>query len=242
MVRRTAAEAPEYREGVITALVARSGQDERLAVHLDGRRAFDLSAVVVHQGGLRVGDRLPAERQRELAALDAPYRAHDRAMRLLALRERSRRELDTRLRQAGFDAAVVTETLDWLVGLGYLDDGRFAVAYAREKERAGWGPRRIRAELAAKGVERRVVDETLAGLEAVQRGPEDDVEGAEGGHALEQTVRRRFGAQFASDPEAAERRLSGFMARRGYDWESINRMVRKLRSEASRDSEFPSIP
>jgi SOS response regulatory protein OraA/RecX len=50
--------------------------------------------------------------------------------------------------------------------------------------------------------------------------------------ALEQTVRRRFGAQFAAEPQAAERRLAGFLARRGYDWDTIGRLARTLRDEA----------
>ncbi len=55
----------------------------------------------------------------------------------------------------------------------------------------------------------------------------------EGADALEQTVRRRFSSQFAADPQAAERRLAGFMARRGYDWDTIGRMARTLRAEAA---------
>lgn len=46
------------------------------------------------------------------------------------------------------------------------------------------------------------------------------------------TVRRRFGAQFVTDPETAERRLAGFLVRRGYDWETIGRVARALRLEA----------
>ena len=40
-------------------------------------------------------------------------------------------------------------------------------------------------------------------------------------------VRRRFGRQFAVDPDGAERRLAGFLVRRGYDWETIGRVVRE---------------
>ena len=56
--------------------------------------------------------------------------------------------------------------------------------------------------------------------------------GEAGMWALEQTVRRRFGAQFAAEPQAAERRLAGFLARRGYDWDTIGRLARTLRDEA----------
>ncbi len=180
-------------DGDVTALVARRGQDERVAVHVDGRRAFDISAVVADRAGLRAGVHLSAERQQELLDQDAPYRARERALRLLGLRDRSRREVETRLRQAGFDAEVVGGTVEWLAGLGYLDDGRFARVYAAEKQRGGWGPRRVRAELAAKGVERSIVEEAMAsaGEEESEEGAGEGRErsGADGAQAVRRAVR-----------------------------------------------------
>jgi regulatory protein len=214
-------------DGVVTALVPRRGQGDRVAVYLDGRRAFDVSVLVADSAGLRAGAPLTADRQRDLLAQDAPYRARERALRLLGLRDRSRWEIQARLRQAGFGPEVVDRTVDWLQGLGYLDDRRFAAAYAEGKAGSGWGPRRIRTELAAKGVDRRVVDELLQTWE-------DEAAGREAGaEALELTVRRRFATQFATDPERAERRLAGFLARRGYDWDTIGRITRIMRGEAS---------
>ncbi len=232
------------RDGVITALVARRSQADRIGLHLEGRFAFDLSAVVVDRAGLRAGDPLTADRQRELLAEDAPYRARERALRLLGVRDRSQREVEMRLRQAGFDADVIGQTVVWLAGLDYLNDRRFAATYAAEKERTGWGAHRIRAELASKGVERSVIDEVL------ERQDEAGSPGAtEGADALEQTVRRRFSSQFAADPQGAERRLAGFLARRGYDWDTIGRMARMLRAESAEaaktvpaEPDSPSVP
>jgi regulatory protein len=145
--------------------------------------------------------------------------------------------VEQRLRQAGFDPGVVTETIAWLGDLDYLNDRRFAATYAAEKQRAGWGPRRIRMELSSKGVERSCVDEVLALQEEGE-----SAGGTEGTDALERTVRKRFTSQFVSDPEAAERRLAGFLARRGYDWDTIGRMARMLRDEASRGPSASSVP
>ena len=84
-------------------------------------------------------------------------------------------------------------------------------------------------ELSGKGVERSHIDEVLASQE--QEGRDGATEGGtEAADALERTVRRRFSSQFVSDPDAAERRLAGFLARRGYDWDTIGRMARMLTS------------
>jgi SOS response regulatory protein OraA/RecX len=238
MAFRSRKEAPVLRDGVVTSLVPGRNRGERVVVYLDERRAFDLALTVADGAGLRAGVDLSAERQQALIEQDAPYRARERAVSLLGLRDRSRRELETRLRQAGFEPEVIARSVEWLLSLGYLDDRRFARAYATEKGRTGWGPRRIRSELAAKGVERSIVDEVLG--EGETAGAEDAHSGRGGGAAgvgqadgaLEQTVRKRFGREFASDPRGAERRLAGFLARRGYDWETIGRMSRLLKLEA----------
>jgi regulatory protein len=251
MVARRGVEPTAYRDGIVTALVPRRGSADRIGVHLDGRFVFDLSATVLDRAGLRAGDILTADRQRELHELDAPYRARERALRFLAARDRSRREVELRLRQAGFASDVVEETVVWLARLDYANDRRFAAAYAAEKNRTGWGPRRIRVELAGKGVERAVIDEVLEQARVLQEetsaGHGDETGDSAGAQdTLEQTVRKRFGAQFGVDPETAERRLAGFLGRRGYDWDTIARMVRMLRAEASAQAAgeppFPSIP
>ena len=212
-------------EGSITSLASRRAHAERVAVYLDGSRTFDLAVVVVEVAGLRVGDRLSVGDQERLLEQDAPYRARERAVHLLAVRDRSCHEVRLRLQQAGFSPAVVEGTVAWLVGLDYLDDARFAARYSVEKARSGWGPRRIGAELARKGVERKLVGEVLSGEGSEPAG------GAEGIAALTTLARRRFGAQLDRDPQGGSRRLAGFLGRRGYDWDTIHAVLRELEAE-----------
>jgi regulatory protein len=213
-------------DGAITALTVRKGRSDRIAVYLDGAFALELAAVLVDQAGLRRGDLLTAEAQDRLVEEDAPYRARSRSLRLLALRDRSRGEVESRLQTVGFEPEVIASTISWLQGLGYLDDGRFATNYAADRLRAGWGERRVRAELRRKGLDQGLIEAAL--------GPEgvNAQAAAEGADSLLATARRRFGAQFVSDPERAERRLTGFLVRRGYDWGTVGRVARALRLEA----------
>lgn len=215
-----------HRDGVITSLVVKKGRSSRVAVHLDGSFAFDVALVLADQAGLRTGDMLSKETQDRLAEDDARHRARGRAVRLLALRDRSQLEVEVGLQTSGFDQAVISETVGWLHHLGYLDDERFAVHYAAEKLRGGWGERRVRVELLRKGLERTLVESAL------DREGVNAPAAAEGVEALIALARRRFGRQFGLDADAAERRLAGFLARRGYDWDAIGAVVRALRLEA----------
>jgi regulatory protein len=135
-----------------------------------------------------------------------PLDCHERALRLLAVRPRARRELGSRLRAAGFDDTEVASELDRLEEVGLLDDAAFARELAEHHVSVrGSGRRAVAGALAAKGVSRETIDATLAGLES-----------DENMRALEvaaDRARRLTGLR----PEVAYQRLVSFLGRRGYD-------------------------
>ena len=83
----------------------------------------------------------------------APATPFDRALRLLAVRDRSRTELVRRLRRAEVSPADIDATLERLGRLGYLDDERFARSRAKSLLGGGkYGPRAVAFKLAQAGV------------------------------------------------------------------------------------------
>jgi regulatory protein len=149
-------------------------------------------------------------------------RAKTRALRYLETRDRSRREVELRLRRYGYDDDTAVEVVAWLEELGYVDDSRFSESYVREKIRVGWGARRIRSGLAASGVPTTVAAEALETAAEREAGVGGEPPGDE---ILVGMVRRRFAREWASDQTGAERRAAAFLQRRGHDWETIRRVV-----------------
>jgi regulatory protein len=88
------------------------------------------------------------------------------AARALRRRDRSRRDVDSRLAQAGVDDAARAETLDTLERIGYLDERRFAQGRAAALAARGYGDAAIRASLEQEGVDGDAVEEALAALES----------------------------------------------------------------------------
>lgn len=81
---------------------------------------------------------------------------------LLAARDRSRSGLARLLATKGFAPTEVKAAIDRLIEQGYLDDRRFAAAWARSRFRLKpMGPLRLRRELEAKGVDERLIREVL---------------------------------------------------------------------------------
>jgi regulatory protein len=73
-------------------------------------------------------------------------------------------ELRRKLGRRGYPYDEVDAALDRLVELGYLDDASFAGGMVRQRL-ALRGPRAISAELAARGVDRALADEAVAGFD-----------------------------------------------------------------------------
>jgi len=77
--------------------------------------------------------------------------AKQKAFRLLALRPHSEKELEKKLREKGFPAVVIKETLEKLHDLKYLNDASFANQWARNLVvNKLWGNKKIFASLRGK--------------------------------------------------------------------------------------------
>lgn len=79
--------------------------------------------------------------------------AKQKAFRLLSLRPHSEKELEKKLREKGFPAVVIKETLEKLHDLKYLNDASFADQWARNLAvNKLWGNKKIIASLREKGL------------------------------------------------------------------------------------------
>lgn len=144
-----------------------------------------------------------------------PLDCHERALRLLSVRPRSRRELELRLLRAGFEAAEVSGELERLEAVGLVDDERFAREFAEHQlEVRHAGRRAVISGLAAKGIDRTTVERTLAQDSGDDRSRADDL------------ARARAARLGTLPPEKAYARLFAFLVRRGHDAETARSAAR----------------
>lgn len=177
-------------------------------------RAEDVAALGLHAASELDGGRLAALRERA-----EHVRATEMALRLLAVRLRSRREVEERLQRRGAAPEVRRAVIDRLSAEGFLDDARFARAWIRGRlALRPSGGVRLRSELLRKGVAGEVVDQALR--ESV---PETE----ERALALE-VARSRFRRYRRQSAEVAYRRLAGVLHRRGFSAGAIAGALREL--------------
>lgn len=120
------------------------------------------------------------------------------------------------LQRLEFDAAAAEEVVSALVADGFVDDRRYAAAYAREKSAlSGWGPVKIRAALLARGVARDVVVEALS-----------EVDPARASAKLEKVLETKW-RTLRDDPQG-RLKLIRFALSRGYDYEPVRPLVERI--------------
>lgn len=148
----------------------------------------------------------PRRRSRELTPIQ-------RALGLLTRREHSRKELTRKLVAKGIASEEVDAAVGKLAGAGWQDDIRFAESLVRCRVSGGYGPLRIRAELATHGLDRQTIAAAL-----------DTFEGdwAENARDL---VRRRYGEGIADDLKL-RRKAADLLMRRGFNGACIHAATR----------------
>ncbi|MGH8443902.1 MAG: regulatory protein RecX [Solimonas sp.] len=95
--------------------------------------------------------RPPSKAGEDRAPLDADA-ARGRALKLLSRREHSAAELSHKLQRRGAEADVAREAVARMQDAGWQSDERYAEMLVRSRVAQGYGPLRIRADLAAAGV------------------------------------------------------------------------------------------
>ena len=114
------------------------------------------------------------------------------------------------------DRAAAQEVVDVLVKEKYVDDLRYASAFARDKSAIqGWGEVKIRYMLSAKGVPRDVIDKALEEID------EDKAESR-----LEKLLQNKL-KSLKDDPQR-RLKLLRFALGRGYSYDEVNSLINQI--------------
>lgn len=204
------------------------GESVTLVIGASGVRAFNV----------RTGMVLDTVSWAALSREARVVHAQDAALRMLSTSRRSRRDLELRLRRRESDQTVVADALGRLDAIGLLNDDEFALAEAAAQLRnVARSTGAVKRRLRQRGVAGDVAD---AAVDAVVEA--DEVDDAE--RCAEAAVRRARQLR-SCDKATAQRRLVGFLMRRGFSGDLVFAAVRRTldgwgtSSSALHDGEMP---
>ena len=198
----------------ISAIKAQTRDPNRVNIFLDGGYAFSVARIVA--AWLTVGQELSQERITSLQQADIDEKAYQEALHFLSYRMRSTREIEHYLRQNGYSEEIVSVVTERLERSGILNDTAFANSWVENRDTFRPRSRRLLSmELRQKGIPEEVIelslteapsDEELAYQAALKQA-----------RKLEHMERLEF-----------RRKLSGFLARRGFSYDTISPVVDRV--------------
>jgi regulatory protein len=204
----------------ITALLAQKRNPNRVNIYLDGEYAFSLARIVA--AWLKVGQELDEEKIKRLQADDARERAIQQAMLFLSYRSRSESEIRQNLRKHEIPEDVIEQTLQRLIQDGLANDQQFAQTWVENRSAFRPRSRRMMAmELRQKGLDDAAVSSALETVD-------DEALAYE---AAQKKVSRLKDMEWFD----FRRKLSEFLARRGFSYSVIAPTVTRIWNELHAD-------
>lgn len=190
-------------------------------LYLDGEPGPKIDKEVFLLSRRKPGDFLTPEELEDLVERSDARRAREKAMYLLEHRSHSKRELTEKVTRSGASREAAQAAADRLEELGLLDDSAYARDLARELvEHKRYGLRRVRQELARKGISRELAEEILAPY------GEDEDSFREN---ISLVLERRY-PQWREDEKTCRRAVAA-LQRLGYSYDQIRETMGALQSD-----------
>ena len=147
--------------------------------------------------------------KKKSALLDESGLRH-KAIELLARREYSYAELETKLLPYSETEEPIYTVLDWLIEMGLQSDARFAKMYVRSKGLAGYGPIRIRLELKQKGINEFLMEDAFHEAESEISWSDE----------VDRLIEKKSKSLDLAEPKD-KNKVMGYLQRRGFSLDQI---------------------
>ena len=200
----------------------RSHGDQQIMLFLNHEQFGVLPADFVFKFGLRVGLKIRRDTIVKLLRAEEIMQAKNFAIHLLQEKEiYTKPELLAVLSREGFSREGINTSIEDLEKAGFIKDKTFAQNWIRRREKSNpRGKEMLKLELVDKGVALSTIDQVLSDID-----PNRELDTAL--RLAEKQVKRYKSLQ----PHVAKRRLHGFLARRGFSYNTVGQVMQKILSK-----------
>ena len=205
----------------ITKLEKIHTKKDTFKVSFDNGENILLSADIIVKFGLNQGVEISDNIYNEVLAADKAYRVVFDALALVSKRSYSVKSLSDKLLLKGYKPDNIKSAVSRLVELGYVNDEKYALIYAKYLSERGKGTCAIKQALEEKGVSKDLTDKALDSLKAESEPYEQIIE----------TIKRKF-KNFDTKDKNEVRRIAALFLRRGFTSEDISKALRNYKCES----------
>jgi regulatory protein len=215
----------QYQTGTITKVERQKRSKDRYNIFVDNQFAFCVHEDVLIQHNLSKDSIINTADIVEIVEAQNRQQAYLDCIRVLSSRLRSEHELSLRLKQKGYHAAIVTETLDRLRQEQYVNDALFAEQLTQQRiSSQKKGRKWVKQELQYKGLQPEQISHALDQID-------EEIEYA----SAYQLVNKKYQSELKSDPLKAKRKAIAFLQRRGYSSGIISRVMKRMGNPLGED-------
>ncbi len=183
-------------------------------VRLDDGREKTVQADTVLFFSLHADDVMAEDQWQSIVLYDEEKTVLQSALDLISRRIRSEKELRDRFIRKGFSETAVGSAIAHLRDQGYLDDGHFALLFAKQiMKKKPVGEIKLRYELRKKGISETVAEKVLSQITADQ-----DAQ-------AKQAALKKMKTLKDQDPDIIRQKLWRFLEQRGFTGEIIRKTV-----------------
>lgn len=140
---------------------------------------------------------------------------------MLARKDRSVSEIRDKLQQKDYSTQCIESIIVDLKNCNYLDDYKYALALTHDKQKfAGAGKNLLKQKLFSKGISKEIIEKIISE-------ETDDFREYERAKIL--AIKKLETSYQKDDSKAKVRKLSGFLLRKGYSYDIVNKILRELK-------------
>lgn len=204
----------------ISKIETQKKNKDRLNIYIDDAFAFGISTDVYLKYNLKKNQEIDNEFIEEILLEEENSKAINSAVKYLSYRQRSIKEMTDYLNRKGYDRLIVEKTLNYLLDKNYLNDSEFAQSFIKDKSYLNkYGINKIRYELLNKGVSKEIIAKTLT----FDSDEEFD-------NAMELAI-KKLKSYKNQDRDSIYRKLGGFLQRKGYQYDTVKRVLKEVLNE-----------
>lgn len=199
----------------ITKIKAQKNK-KRVNIYLDGKFAFGLDADNFLKAGLKVGQKLTEKQVDDLIFKNEFQKLLDKALRLISRRPRSEKEIRDYLKRRKSPSKLIEAVVKKLKQLNQINDSAFASWWV--EQRSTFRPRGkfgLTMELRQKGIEEKIIKKVIQ-----KKVNELSL--------ATKAAQKKFKTYKNLPREERYQKMSAFLARRGFSWETIKKVVAKF--------------
>ncbi len=197
----------------ITRIKAQKNK-KRVNIYLDGKFAFGLDADNFLKAGLKVGKKLTQRQVDDLVFKNEFQKLLNRALRLISRRPRSEKEIRDYLRKRKSPPRLIDSVIKKLKQLRQVNDLEFARWWV--EQRTAFRPRGkfgLTMELKQKGIDKTIIEKTIKKVNELP--------------LANKLAQKKLKTYKNLPREEFYQKMSAFLARRGFSWETIKKVVAK---------------